>query len=273
MSIRAISIMYHDVVAAAGDHEASGFPGTDAALYKLDRQQFAAHLRAIAGRVQADPITASPRLAENNGVRMPLLITFDDGGLSAYTHIADMLEEHNWRGHFFVTTDYIGAPSFLNREQIRELDARGHIIGSHSCSHPMRMSRCPWPQMLREWKESVAVLSEITGKPVKIASVPGGHYSRKVAATASLAGIETLFTSEPATKGRVVDDCLVLGRYAIQRWTSPEMTAAIANGEIAPRLRQTLLWNAKKVTKTFGGEYYLKIRKSLLERAGPAAGE
>jgi len=40
-------LMYHDVV-AAGDEDVSGFPGRDAALYKVTPATFAAHLDALA---------------------------------------------------------------------------------------------------------------------------------------------------------------------------------------------------------------------------------
>lgn len=265
MMTSVVSIMYHDVVAAAADPDASGFPGADAATYKLERKQFAEHLQAISERVPHGPIVI-PELASWTGASAPLLITFDDGGISAYQPIADLLEARNWRGHFFVTTDYIDTPTFLNREQVRELHRRGHVIGSHSCSHPLRMSRCGWNELVQEWRASVEVLSDILDARVEVASVPGGHYSRKVAEAASLAGIKTLFTSEPTTGVERVGDCLVLGRYAIQRWTSTETAAALASNRIAPRLRQLLLWNAKKATKKLGGEYYLRVRKSLLAK-------
>ena len=70
------------------------------------------------------------------------LITFDDGGVSALQTTADLLEKYGWRGVFFVTTDRIGTPTFLNADHVRELHRRGHVIGSHSCSHPERMSCC-----------------------------------------------------------------------------------------------------------------------------------
>ena len=34
--------------------------------------------------------------------------------LSSYTLIADRLEALGWRAHFFITTDYIGTPAFMN---------------------------------------------------------------------------------------------------------------------------------------------------------------
>lgn len=284
--MRAFAIMYHDVV-ARDEHERSGFAGADAALYKLDPAQFAAHLEAMgeavggakparvfelagdahAGKAGSDADGGAKGEANTNGRRdtvTPFLITFDDGGASAATRIAGMLEARGWRGHFLVTTNYIGARSFVTREQVRELHAGGHVVGSHSCSHPLRMASCSRAQLLDEWQRSVAALSEIVGERVRVASVPGGHYSRAVAETAAESGIEFLFTSEPTARVREVEGCTVVGRYSVQRWTTPEAAAAFATGKFAPRARQALLWNAKKLTKRLGGEYYLKMRRTLI---------
>lgn len=290
--MRAIAIMYHDVVARE-EHERSGFAGADAALYKLDPAQFAAHLDAIGEAVgDAKPASVfelardSANATGNNvngsakgeakangkgdvnrsakGSATPFLITFDDGGASAATRIAGMLEERGWRGHFLVTTDYIGTRSFVTREQVRALHAGGHVVGSHSCSHPLRMAGCSRAQLLDEWRRSIGVLGEIVGERVRVASVPGGHYSRAVAETAAEAGIEFLFTSEPTARVREVEGCVIVGRYAVQRWTTAEAAAAIATGKFAPRARQAILWNAKKLTKRLGGEYYLKMRRTLI---------
>jgi peptidoglycan/xylan/chitin deacetylase (PgdA/CDA1 family) len=241
--------MYHDVV-EGGNFAASGFPGRGAALYKLDRQDFAGHLKAM---------------DEALGGR-EVCLTFDDGGVSAYEMIADMLEPYGWRGYFLVTTNWIGRPGFLNQEQIRELDRRGHVIGSHSCSHPARMARISWDQMLQEWKESTLRLAAIVGHRVHVASVPGGYYSRKVALAAGQAGIQTLFTSEPTARVELVEACRVVGRYAVQRGMGPEWSAGLAAGRIGPRLRQATWWKAKKVAKAFGGELYLQLRDSVLKR-------
>jgi peptidoglycan/xylan/chitin deacetylase (PgdA/CDA1 family) len=260
--MRAISIMYHDVTEPGAAHTTSGFPGPDAALYKLERGSFREHLRSMAAARTDGPMRVF-ELAET-GARTPWLLTFDDGGVSAYTGIAEMLEERGWRGHFLVTAGYIGQPSFLSREQIAELHRRGHVIGSHSSTHPLRMSHCSPGQMLAEWKTSVETLSDILGQRVNVASVPGGFYSREVAEAAAEAGIETLFTSEPVTKCSMVEGCRVMGRYTVQRWMTPARVAALASGNAVPRLKQMLFWNAKKITKSLGGAYYLKLRSALL---------
>src|SRR5205814_3965453 len=81
------------------------------------------------------------------------VITFDDGGISAMT-AADLLEARGFSGHFFVTVNFVGTRGFVGKDDIRELARRGHVVGSHSCSHPLRMGRCAWPQLVDEWTRS-----------------------------------------------------------------------------------------------------------------------
>jgi len=242
--------MYHDVV-DNGNYSGSGFPGPGADRYKLDRVEFERHLRAIREAIGSQPV----------------LLTFDDGGVSAHERIAGMLEEFGWRGHFFVTTDWIGQPGFLNAAQIQELDRRGHVVGSHSASHPVRMSQISWDRMMREWVDSRAQLAKIVGHPIKFASVPGGYYSRKLAQAAAQAGIRTLFTSEPTAKVQMVDGCQVLGRYVVRRGMGPEWSAGFAAGHMLPRLRQALLWKTKQAAKVLSGGLYLRAREAILKKA------
>jgi peptidoglycan/xylan/chitin deacetylase (PgdA/CDA1 family) len=248
--VRHWAIMYHDVV-ENGKYSASGFAGAGADLYKLDRQEFARHLEAIRTAIGDREVS----------------LTFDDGGVSAYETVAGMLEQYSWHGHFFITTDWIGRPGFLNADQIRELDRRGHVVGSHSCSHPTRMARLSPDELIGEWKCSIQRLAEIVGNPVKVASVPGGYYSRKVAEAAAQAGIETLFTSEPTARVHVVEGCRVLGRYVVERGMGPEWPAGFAAGKVGPRLRQALRWKAKRVAKVLGGGLYLRVREAILKKA------
>jgi hypothetical protein len=146
------------------------------------------------------------------------------------------------------------------------LRSRGHVIGSHSCSHPARMSHLSWDQLIREWSESCAILSDTLGEHVRVASVPDGYYSRNVGRAAAAAGIEVLFTSEATAATSVLDGCLVLGRYFIQMHTPPAVSGEIAAGRIWPRWRQTVLWEAKKPLKALMGESYFALRRCLLTR-------
>src|SRR2546428_10026168 len=115
--------MYHDVTLPGRD-DSSGFPGGEAARYKLPLDVFAGHLRAIRARAHRRPVTvdsltldgSSDRLQASVGLRQGrsgisrlkpgarspkpdpfLLLTFDDGGSSAEA-IADWLEAFGLHG-------------------------------------------------------------------------------------------------------------------------------------------------------------------------------
>ena len=238
------ALMYHDVV-EAGAENSSGFPGRDAALYKVGPAVFEEHLRAI---------TASG---------LSPALTFDDGGVSAL-RAADALERHGLRGYFFVTANYIGRPGFVDIRDMRELHGRGHIVGSHSCTHPLRMAHCSPERLLYEWECSRDIISGIVGAPIVAASVPGGDYGANVAEAAARAGFAELFTSEPAAEARRESGLTIRGRFTIQRWTTPATAAGLARGDWWPCTRQSLVWKGKKLTKRLGGEQYLRIRQLLL---------
>lgn len=264
--MNAVALMYHDVT-PLGREDASGFPGGDAARYKLTPEQFRAHLLAIRGRVARAPVTAEALAADPAADPVsPWILTFDDGGASAEA-IADALEPFGWRGHFFVTTGYIDRPGFLDVPQLRRLRLRGHLIGSHSHTHPLRMARCTPARLREEWRRSIGVLADALGEGILTASVPGGHHSELVTRTAIDAGIRFLFTSQPTIRARQVGECRVVGRYAIQRTTGAATTAALAAGDPGPRLRRRVVWDAKQACKFLGGGFYLRARDRLLGRS------
>jgi peptidoglycan/xylan/chitin deacetylase (PgdA/CDA1 family) len=258
--MRINSVLYHDVV-GRGQLDASGFPGVAAARYKLGVEDFDAHLAAIGER---GPRAISVHEAFARELRQRVfLLTFDDGGVSAATTVAPRLRQRGWRAHFFVTTDCIGTSTFVDERQIRELARSGHVIGSHSATHPVRMARLSRAALEEEWRRSVGRLSEILGTQVDVASVPGGYYSRAVGEAASAAGVRYLFTSEPTARVSAVDDCRVLGRYSVWRGMPPTRAAGFATGAAVPCLRQFLFWNVKKFAKAAAGDTYLKVRDQL----------
>lgn len=260
--MNAISLAYHDVQ----DHQTGAFsdPRGSSAAYTIDLDIFRAHLNAVA---KSSPDRVQKVLTlQNKNLHYPVLFTFDDGHASAYTSTANELEAHGWRGHFFITTGWIGQPGFMTATQIRELHARGHVIGSHTVTHPTRMSMLSRQQLMSEWGDSVTTLSDLLGSPVNVASVAHGYYSRLVAETAAECGIRYLFNSEPVTTVQSVGPCLVLGRYSVQPQTPVAEVAGIAAGDRWPRWRQSAYWSVKSIAKRLGGEYYLKLRASLLNK-------
>jgi len=262
--MRLACLLYHDVVESA-DWESSGFTGPGTAKYKLSRAEFEAHLAAIAKVRDTVPDSAHD-LANKGDATLPFLLTFDDGGESASTFVAGLLEKYGWRGHFFVTAGQIGKKGFLDPEQIRFLRRKGHVIGSHSFSHPMRMSHCSKEELTGEWTRSIKMLSDILGEQVDTASVPGGYYSDRVAETAAAAGVRILFNSEPTTALHAVMGCLVVGRYNIFRGMPPGVSGDLVSVHSSARARQWLYWNLKKIAKRSAGRPYLAARQWLLRK-------
>lgn len=257
-----IGIMYHDVI-DSGDRASSGFAGAGADIYKISARDFQLHLDHIRSRGISPELITHVNASDD---QRHVFITFDDGGESAYNCASDLLEKCGWRGHFFVATEFIGRPGFLKPEQIRELHKRGHVIGSHSDTHPTRMAKCTRDEMLSEWNESVRKISDITGSRVTTASVPGGYFSVQVAETASESGIEYLFNSEPVTRNYSVDNCQVVGRFTIQQGISQTKFEKLVSGDKFYRLEEYLRWNTKKAAKRFGGGLYLDLRDRFFDR-------
>jgi peptidoglycan/xylan/chitin deacetylase (PgdA/CDA1 family) len=244
--------MYHDIAPRA-QREDVGFPGPLAARYKLEPAAFEEHLDALAAtglQVQTLDGGAQPP---------PVAVTFDDGGGSAPLAAA-ALERRGWRGQFFVTSSRIGTPGFISAEQLRELHRRGHLIGSHSHTHPTYMGRLTRAELDEEWTRSWALLGELLGSPPRTASVPGGYLSSAVIAAAAAAGYELLFTSEPTA--RVAHrELVVRGRYTIWATTPARVAAAYAQGRRLACGRLWLEWNAKKLAKSASPAAYQVLRR------------
>ena len=194
----------------------------------INRETLRKQLRAIA--------KANPRV----------LITFDDAGTGAYAYIADDLEANSLRGHFFIRPNRIGEQNFLQSSQIRDLRKRGHAIGSHLGLSPSRVSRYTLGDVIHEFSRNSSALAETLGVPARTASVPGGHYSSKLIRAASIAGLETVLTSEPTLETDVVEGCTLQGRFMITRSTPSITAAALAYGAFLPRLRQSIFWHLKR---------------------------
>lgn len=263
--MRAVSLLYHDVVDEA-DFDGSGFPGPGAATYKLRVGDFVAHLEAIQATGAGRPGRVSELAEPAPGDRSdpPLLLTFDDGGVSAFATVAPLLAERSWPGHFLVATDYLGTRDFMTPEQVRAVHGAGHIIGTHSRSHPARMSDLSPPALEAEWRDSAARLSDLLGSAVTVGSVPAGAYSSRVGRAAAAAGISFLFTSEPTARIGSIEGCLVLGRFSLRRDSPPGQVTSLVTGAGGARLRQWLTWNARKAAKRLAWDRYLALRRALL---------
>jgi len=262
--MRIVSLLFHDVIQSQKS-ESSGFSGPAARRYKLEKAAFLLQLAELHKAVPYQPIT-DPDSVGPTQPRDPFMLTFDDGGISAHTHVSSALDQYGWKAHFFVVTDWIGRPGFLNAGQIRDLRKRGHTIGTHSRSHPEKLWSMKPSEIHDEWAQSIARLSDILGEPVVSASVPGGYYSKTVAEMAAIAGVEVLFTSEPVRFSWKVRNCMVIGRYLVHSGLDPRAGVALVRRQRLPALKAYLSWNTRKIVKTVCGNLYSRARFFLLDR-------
>lgn len=253
--VRVYTLMYHEVYARNEELQPQD-------SYGISLDDFEAHMQAIQREVGSRPISYSSINGPSSG-RPQWLLTFDDGRVGSL-RAADVLDLHGWKGHFFIVTDLIGTEGYLSADQMRDLERRGHIVGSHSASHPASMSSLPSHRLEQEWDVSTKKLANLLGRPVDVAAIPGGSYSRGVALAAARSGIKTLFTSEPTSKVRLVDGCTVVGRFAVRSHTTDAEAAAIVKGSKSLRVKQFIGWNARKALKAVSGRHYYKARARLL---------
>lgn len=218
---RVATFAYHE---ATDDPHNSGFQRTAALPFKLPWHRFAEHLDRIA------TAGCQPELVPDIDPAAPghhLLLTFDDGGKSALP-IAEELARRGWRGHFFVVTSLLDTRTFLSTEEVRALRGLGHLVGTHSHTHPDIFRDLSPVRMAEEWRVSRDRLSEILGEPCGVASVPGGDISDAVLRTAGDAGLRYVFTSEPWLQPRRVGDVWAFGRFVAKRATDPARVATLA---------------------------------------------
>ena len=276
--MRVVSLLFHDVYLR--DPAESGFRSRAADRYKLPLGDFSDQLKGLALARPDAPMLARDLLVTGRSAGERFLMSVDDGGVSYFTVVADLLEALGWRGHCFVSTDFIGQRGFLDAAQLRDLDARGHVIGSHSASHPSRFSACSVPEMVSEWSRSRRTLEDILGHAVVEASVPGGYYSSAVARSAQDAGLRLLFTSEPTTaldhragyRGCADDSpgCVAIGRFTIRHGDRKDLASRLVSGSPWPRFGAWASWNVKGLLKPLLGRQYPRLADRLL--AGKASG-
>jgi peptidoglycan/xylan/chitin deacetylase (PgdA/CDA1 family) len=220
-------------VAAFGYHEVSveplvsGFRRRGAIQFTVTPHEFEQHLM-LAASAGAEPVLVS-ELYER-AIHRPVLLTFDDGGKSAM-YAAEALARRGWRGHFFVITGRIADRTFLDAGEIRELRAQGHLIGSHSHSHPDIFRDLSFDRMVGEWRDSRDRVADLLGEECTSAAVPGGHISPAVLRSADAAGLRSLFTCDPVLVPRLEGGCQVFGRFLVKRTTSRAHMAALLDYE------------------------------------------
>ena len=129
----------------------------------------------------------------------PVVITFDDGWAEHEHWLRTELEPRGMRGVLFVFTGAVGPTrnggGYISWEQLRELEAAGHEVQSHTVSHAVLAGLPPGP-LERELADSRAAIEANLGHPCRVLAYPYGRFDPAAAAAAARAGYERAFRAD-----------------------------------------------------------------------------
>ncbi len=243
-----IVLMYHDVFKNAPSE--SGFEKQSMLQYKISEEIFEGHVRSISNYCKNH---------HNNLV----IFSFDDGGSSFITIIAPILEKYGIRGLFFICTKYINTKGFLSTEQVVDLEKRGHVVGSHSYSHPDNILDISKEKQEEEWVRSISDLESILGHKVTLASIPNGYVNKGILDIIKEVGVDTVYTSLPTTDVKEYNGLKVAGRYVIQSGMNIQDVKKILSSPLR-REMLSLRWKFLNLIKLLLGEKYNSFKRILL---------
>jgi peptidoglycan/xylan/chitin deacetylase (PgdA/CDA1 family) len=193
-----------------------------------------------------------------------IVITFDDGCETDLIVAAPILRELNFGATFYVTLGFLGKPSYMVPQQVRELGDAGFEIGCHSMTHPY-LSDLNDAELNREIAEAKIRLEEITGRPVHHFSCPGGRWSPKVAEVARSAGYRSVTTSRIAANNPQTDP-FELARIAVMRDVPlPAFQETCRGRGLWQRRFHAFLRTTSH--RLLGNTLYDRLRKIALERS------
>jgi peptidoglycan/xylan/chitin deacetylase (PgdA/CDA1 family) len=125
-----------------------------------------------------------------------VVLTFDDAWADNYTNALGPLSRYRLPATLYVPSRLLGAPGYMTRNQLLEMDAAGVATGAHSRTHA-DLRACGPAELDTEVRGSKEDLEDLIGKPVTSFAYPAGLLNGRVAAAVSAAGFVTAVTARP----------------------------------------------------------------------------
>jgi hypothetical protein len=89
----------------------------------------------IGGNISTN-VFGAPQIS--NGITNPqkvVILTFDDGYESQYSHAKPILDKYDFKATFYIVCNYVGNGNRMSWEEIKSLRLEGHDIASHTMNH------------------------------------------------------------------------------------------------------------------------------------------
>lgn len=121
--------------------------------------------------------------ALNSGKKLSeksVILSFDDGSQSQYDYAFPVLKKFNFTATFFIFTSAPGHKYFLTWDEIKELDAAGMTIGSHTLNHPYLDKITDPKELEKQIIYGKTSLEKHMGKIVDFFAYPFGEYNDQI---------------------------------------------------------------------------------------------
>lgn len=158
-------------------------------------------------------------------------LTFDDAYVDFLEHAAPVLAEYRYPACVYAVAGMLGGKSdwvapegltpapLMDATQLREVQAMGFTVGSHTMSHP-RLARVEsMASITRELVDSKRVLEDTLGRQVDHFCYPYGSHDLRAVDAAAAAGYRSATTCLRAA-ATARDDLLTLPRKAVHQGTT-----------------------------------------------------
>ena len=187
-------------------HEVTDFPERAKKIREIDpadslpTRQFEGQMAWISEGQNTKVVTVDDLFYEAQDDSKKIVLTFDDGLIGNYLYAFNILEKYGFKATFFVTVRFISRINrFMSWEQIAALHKNGHLIQSHTMTHPM-LGACDESQITYELETSKKTIEDKIGAPVKYLSLPFGSFDERIVKIAENTGYQAIFTSSCSTK-------------------------------------------------------------------------
>ena len=141
--------------------------------------------------------------ALENGTELPpnpVVLTFDDGYIDAYTEVFPVLQAHNMTGTFFIITQFAddSLPGYLNWGQIAEMADAGMNMEGHTKTHATLNER-DFDFLVFQVMGSLESLIVHSGQIPRMFSYPVGRYDEHTLRFMESTPVERAVTTQVGT--------------------------------------------------------------------------
>jgi peptidoglycan/xylan/chitin deacetylase (PgdA/CDA1 family) len=185
-------LIYHHVTC----DRPSGVPNTQIWICPARFESQLSHLRSLGWRtITTDQLADAIKNRTCPGPRR-FVVTVDDSSAFGYTNAAPILERLGMRATYFVVVGLAGKMQALSFAQMRDLVARGHVIGNHTMAHVDLVGRSQ-SSLYHQVEYAQRVLDDQLGFRPRVFAYPNGTHDRNARRRARNSGFELAFTAGP----------------------------------------------------------------------------